>query len=107
MLNTQRLWTLVSELAERGWIPNFLIAQTWGCLIEPEVFSSIRKAFGTLVINVAMDDRHQYWGRKVNGECDGTYSLVPHIDLTLTAAPEAVDWYRMEGSAALFFSGGK
>lgn len=101
--NTHRLWTLVSELTERGWIPDFLIAQTWGCLIEPEVFSSIRTAFGTLVINIAMDDRHQYWGRKVNGEWDGTYSLIPHIDLTLTAAPEAVDWYCMEGGAALFF----
>lgn len=101
--NTQRLWTLLSESAERGWVPDFLITQTLGCLVEPEVFSSIRKAFGPLVINVAMDDRHQYWGRKVNGEWDGTYSLIPHIDLTLTAAPEAVDWYRMEGGNALFF----
>ena len=50
-----------------------------------------------------MDDRHQYWGRKVNGKWDGTFPLIPHLDLTLTAAPEAVDWYRKEGGAALFF----
>lgn len=101
--NTQRLWTLISELSARDWTPDLLITQTWGCLVEPEVFSRIRKTFGTLVINIAMDDRHQYWGRKVHGKWDGTYSLIPHIDLTLTAAPEAVDWYRKEGVAALFF----
>ena len=101
--NTQRLWLLVSELAAKGWPPDFLIAQTLGCLVDPKIFMYIRKNFGTLVINIAMDDRHQYWGRKVNGVWDGTFSLIPHLDLTLTAAPEAVDWYRKEGGQALFF----
>lgn len=101
--NTQRLWALVSALSARGWPPDFLITQTWGCLVKPEIFSCIREALGTLIINIAMDDRHQYWGRKVNGAWDGTFSLIPHLDLTLTAAPEAVDWYRKEGGAALFF----
>lgn len=101
--NTQRLWALVSELAARGWIPDLLLMQTWGCLVEPEMFSRIRQNFGTVIVNIAMDDRHQYWGQRVNGKWDGTFSLIPHIDLTLTAAPEAVDWYRKEGGAALFF----
>jgi hypothetical protein len=101
--NTQRLWALVSGLAASGWIPDLLLTQTWGCLVEPEVFSRIRKDFGTLIVNIAMDDRHQYWGRKVNGEWDGTWPLIPHLDFTLTAAPEAVDWYRKEGGKALFF----
>lgn len=102
--NTRRLWALVSELAGKGWMPDLLLTQTWGCLVEPEMFSRIRKTFGTLIINIAMDDRHQYWGRKVNGEWDGTFPLIPHLDLTLTAAPEAVDWYRKEGGEALFFA---
>lgn len=101
--NTRRLWALVSGLAAKGWIPDLLITQTWGCLIDPAVLSRIRKAFGTLIINIAMDDRHQYWGRRVKGEWDGTLPLIPHLDLTLTAAPETVDWYRKEGGAALFF----
>lgn len=101
--NTRRLWELVSELSARGWIPDLLITQTWGCLVEPEIFSRIRNAFGTVIINIAMDDRHQYWGSRVNGEWDGTFPLIPHLDLTLTAAPEAVDWYRKEGGAALYF----
>lgn len=101
--NTQRLWVLVSGLAARGWTPDLLLMQTWACLVEPEMFSRIRQAFGTMIVNVAMDDRHQYWGRRVHGEWDGTFPLIPHLDLTLTAAPEAVDWYRKEGGVALFF----
>ncbi|OIQ87095.1 hypothetical protein GALL_310510 [mine drainage metagenome] len=101
--NTQRLWVLVSALAAQGWVPDLLLTQTWGCLIDPAIFSRIRETYGTYIINIAMDDRHQYWGSKVHGEWDGTYPLIPHIDLTLTAAPEAVAWYRKEGGAALFF----
>jgi hypothetical protein len=101
--NTRRLWELVSELSQKGWIPDLLITQTWGCLVEPEIFSRIRQNFGAVIVNIAMDDRHQYWGNKVSGQWDGTFSLIPHIDLTLSAAPEAVDWYRKEGGAALFF----
>lgn len=101
--NTRRLWSLMSGLSARGWVPDLLITQTWGCLVEPEMFSRIHNAFGTVIINIAMDDRHQYWGSKVNGEWDGTFPLIPYLGLTLTAAPEAVDWYRKEGGAALFF----
>ncbi len=101
--NTKRLWALITALAAKGWHPDCLLVQTWGCLVEPAIFSRIRNAYGTMVINIAMDDRHQYWGRKFHGEWDGTHSLIPHIDLTLTAAPETVDWYRKEGGAALYF----
>lgn len=101
--NTQRLWALISGLSGRGWIPDLLLTQTWGCLVEPEIFSRIRNTFGALIVNIAMDDRHQYWGWRVNGEWDGTFPLIPYLDLTLTAAPEAVNWYRKEGGAALFF----
>jgi spore maturation protein CgeB len=56
-----------------------------------------------LIVNIAMDDRHQYWGCKVNGKWGGTYGLIPHIDLALTAAPECVDWYLKEACPAIFF----
>lgn len=101
--NTERLWTLVTTMAAQGRAPDMLISQTWACLIEPEVFSRIRNAFGTFIVNIAMDDRHQYWGEKINGEWGGTYGLIPHIDLALTAAPECVEWYLKEGCPALFF----
>lgn len=101
--NTERLWALVKEQADRGKPPDMLIAQTWACLIEPEIFSRIRRSYGTFIINISMDDRHQYWGAKVKGEWGGTFPLIPHIDLALTAAPECVDWYMKEGCPALFF----
>ena len=102
-MNTERLWALIKEQADRGAPPDILIAQTWACLIEPEIFSRIRHVYGTLIINISMDDRHQYWGEKVKGEWSGTFPLIPHIDLALTAAPECVSWYMKEGCPALFF----
>lgn len=101
--NTQRLWSLLSEFAQQGWRADILLMQTWGCLIDPAMLRRIRDTYGTLICNVSMDDRHQYWGTKVNSAWDGTYPLIPHLDLALTAAPEAVDWYRKEGCAALYF----
>jgi spore maturation protein CgeB len=97
------LWALFAELAQQGWCADVLLMQTWGCLIDPSVLSRIRDTYGSLICNVAMDDRHQYWGKKVYGAWDGTYPLIPHLDLALTAAPEAVTWYHKEGCAALYF----
>lgn len=101
--NTRRLEELFLSNAAEGWIPHLLIMQTWACLVEPQSLSRLRSHYGVFIMNVAMDDRHQYWGTKVSNEWDGTYSLIPHIDLTLTAAPDAVSWYRKEGGSALFF----
>ncbi len=101
--NTERLWSMVKEQADQGKPPDMLIAQTWACLIESDVFSRICDAYGAYIINISMDDRHQYWGEKTSGEWGGTFPLIPHIDLALTAAPECVDWYMKEGCPALFF----
>ncbi len=101
--NTNHLWLTFSENAKLGWIPDILLTQTWACLIDPAILSRIRDTFGSVICNISMDDRHQYWGTKVRGVWDGTYSLIPHIDLALTAAPEAVEWYEKEGCAAIYF----
>ncbi len=101
--NTQRLDELFVANAKEGWVPHLLIMQTWACLLEPACLSRLRSLYGVFIVNVAMDDRHQYWGSKFLGEWDGTYPLIPHIDLTLTAAPEAVSWYRKEGGVAFYF----
>ena len=101
--NTDRLLELFRMLHEQGKTPDLLIAQTFSSYLYPKVFSQIRDIYGTLVVNIAMDDRHQYWGRKVNGDWGGTYGLIPHIDMALTAAPECVDWYLKEGCPAIFF----
>lgn len=101
--NTDRLWALIQGLHEQGKAPDILIAQTWASFIEPAILSKIRQEFGTFIINISMDDRHQYWGDKIKGEWSGTFPLIPHIDLALTAAPECADWYLKEGCPAIFF----
>lgn len=101
--NTRRLEELFASNAAEGWVPHLLITQTWACLVEPACFSRLRSRYDVFVANLAMDDRHQFWGARVAKGWDGTYSLIPHIDITLTAAPEAVAWYRKEGGAAVYF----
>lgn len=101
--NGIRLWEMVQELNAEGNPPDILISQSMGSLIDGAVLSKIRNDYGTVIINIAMDDRHQYRGAKINGSWSGTSALIPHIDLALTAAPECVDWYLKEGCPALFF----
>src|SRR5215472_4408272 len=101
--NSDRLLALVRELAATSRTPDILLAQTWAGYVNPKVLGEIRDEYGALIINIALNDRHQYWGRKVNGEWRGTYGLIPYLDLALTAAPECVEWYQKEGCPALFF----
>ena len=101
--NSKRLLEMVQQLSAEGNPPDILIAQTWGSLIDGAVLSKIRNDYGTVIINIAMDDRHQYRGVKINSTWSGTSALIPHIDLALTAAPECVAWYLKEGCPALFF----
>jgi spore maturation protein CgeB len=101
--NANRLWELVSKEAHAGRTPDILIGQTWATLIDPAVFSRIRSEFGTLIVNIGMDDRHQFTGHRLGGSWSGTLGLIGHIDLALTAAPECADWYRKEGCPAIYF----
>lgn len=101
--NADRLRELVTQAASEDCTPDILIAQTWATLIDPEVFDDIRKRYGTLIVNISMDDRHQYHGHRLGNSWSGTYGLIGHIDLALTAAPECVAWYRKEGCPALYF----
>jgi len=101
--NADRLRQLAAQAAEQGCPPDILITQTWATLIDPAVFDSLRAEYGTLIVNIAMDDRHQYHGRRLGRSWGGTFGLIGHIDLALTAAPECVAWYQKEGCPALYF----
>jgi len=100
---SERLWEQIAAAGTRGEAPHVLIAQTWASVIDPQVLARIRATYGTLIINISMDDRHQYWGEKIQSEWGGTRGLIPCLDLALTAAPECVEWYVKEGCPALFF----
>lgn len=93
--NADRLLEIFKQLHANESTPQILIAQTFDSYIDAKVFSKLRANYGTFIINIGMDDRHQYW--------PGTFGLIPHIDLALTAAPECVDWYLKEGCPAIFF----
>ena len=101
--NTARALALLDGWAAEGWVPDLVLMQSWASVIDAAALAARAERLGFCLANVAMDDRHQYWGRKVDGIRDGTFGLIPHVDLHLTAAPEAVDWYRKEGAVALFF----
>lgn len=101
--NSRRLWQLVNEMHSNKMPVDILVGQMLAGYIDGAVLSRIRKEFGAIVVNIAMDDRHGYWVAKHNGEWVGTYGLIPHIDLAATAAPECVDWYLKEGCPAIFF----
>ncbi len=101
--NASRLLQLFDELHKKGQTPQILISQTWGGYIDPGVFTEIKKKYGSLCVNIAMDDRHQFKGKRVNGIWSGTKGLIGHIDYALTAAPECVEWYEKEGCPGMFF----
>jgi hypothetical protein len=102
-VNSQRLWDLIQKKQAIGAKTDILIAQTRGSILEGSVLSKIREVYGTIIINISMDDRHQYWGRKLNGVWLGTHGLIPHLDLALTAASECVEWYIKENCPAIYF----
>jgi len=92
--NSHRLEQLMDELAAAGELPQLLLMQSWSDYMEPSALAAIKARYGTVVVNIGMDDRHRW---------DAIRPLIPALDLALTAAPECVDWYEKEGCPALFF----
>jgi spore maturation protein CgeB len=74
----------------------------WARTIPWQALRAIQD-MGIMTINICMDDRHSFRGKKYNGQWMGTAGLIPGLDLALTAAPEIVLWYAVEGIPALFW----
>jgi hypothetical protein len=100
--NRARLLSILDRMHAAGTGPDIVLAQTWATLIDPVAFDAARAA-GARVINLSMDDRHQFRGERASFGWSGTLGLVGHIDLALTAAAECVHWYEAEGCPALYF----
>jgi len=100
--NGRRLHVILDDLEARDLRPDIVLAQTWSTLLDPVSLDAAR-ARGSLVINLSMDDRHQFRGRREPFGWSGTLGLIGHLDLALTAAPECVRWYQAEGCPALYF----
>jgi hypothetical protein len=102
-INTRRLIEIIDQMEEMGEPPHLIIGQMWGCTFDTSIFDDVRRRNGTLVINIAMDDRHTYWADMGSKKWMGSYGLISHVDMVLTAAPECVEWYLKEGCNALYF----
>lgn len=101
--NSKRLREIVKQMQERGEPPDLIIGQMWGMAFDARILDEIRQRHGSVVLNIAMDDRHTYWGDMRSRRWMGSSGLIPYIDMALTAAPECVEWYAKEGGRALFF----
>lgn len=102
-VNGQRLLDMFATLHEKQSTPHILFGQMQAQWVPRNVLDEIRQRYGTILINISMDDRHQYFGTREAGEWGGTYGLIPYVDLVLTAAPECAEWFLKEGCPALFF----
>lgn len=100
--NRDRLLEILGAMTTAGTPPDIVLAQTWATLIDPVAFDAARRG-GAVVVNLSLDDRHQFRGRREGFGWSGTLGLVGHVDLALTAAPECVRWYEAEGCPALYF----
>lgn len=102
-VNSKRLIEIIEEMELNKRPPHLIIGQMWGGCFNSKILDDVRDRLGTVVINIAMDDRHTYWGVGRGKRWMGSYGLIHHIDMALTAAPECVDWYSKEGCPAIFF----
>ena len=81
---------------------DLIIGQMWAYRMDPQALDQVR-SYGIPVVNISMDDRHAYHGkRRSDGTWGGTRGLIGHIDFSCSAAKECVDWYQKEGCPALY-----
>lgn len=102
-LNADRLIEIIKSDLGPDELPDIITGQMVAQRIDGRALSFLKNRYGCMVINIATDDRHRYWGRRNNSEWTGTYGLIPYVDLVATAAPECVEWYLKEGCPAIFF----
>ena len=100
--NALRILELAATADDAGRPFDLLVGQMLDGYIDGRALSDLRDLYGTLIINIGMDDRHAFAVRNLYRTI-GTRGLVPHIDLAATTARESVDWYRKDGCPAIFF----
>ncbi len=101
-LNGEILLRLATDPIRGTPIFDLIIGQMWAYRMDVSALDHLG-ALNIPIVNISMDDRHAYWrNRTANSSWDGTHGLIGHIDLACTAAPEAVNWYHVEGCPAIF-----
>jgi spore maturation protein CgeB len=98
--NSRSLLAQVNKALRSGPV-HILMGQMWNMCIAPEALNEVRK-MGIMVVNIAMDDRHVFKQRKLNGNWTGPFGLIESLHLACTAAKECCLWYFVEGCPALY-----
>ncbi|MEW6380721.1 MAG: glycosyltransferase [bacterium] len=98
--NGTRLLEMVQE-AQKTDPFHLVIGQMWAYSMSPDALQRVRH-LGIPVVNISMDDRHAFYGKRINGCWSGTAGLIGAIDLVCTAAKECCLWYLAEGCPAIY-----
>jgi hypothetical protein len=99
--NSRRLVEEVRRALREGPV-DIVLGQMWGFTFRADALQHVRE-MGPVVVNISMDDRHAYRGKRIGGEWTGTSGLIKALDLAATAAPECCSWYFAEGCPAIYF----
>jgi len=99
--NGRRLLELVKQAQADGPL-HVVMGQMWGRTMPWQALQAVQD-MGIVTVNVCMDDRHIFRGTSGGDGWTGTAGLMPGLDLALTAAPEVVRWYAVEGCPAAFW----
>lgn len=98
--NGAQILNIVHESLKSGQI-HIIIGQMWRKTMDPSALKEI-KNMGIPVVNISMDDRHVFKGKKINNQWSGTSGLIGAIDLACTAAKECCLWYEVEGCPSIY-----
>jgi len=99
--NGRRLLEIVEQARKDGPL-HIVLGQMWGRTMPWQALKAVRD-MGIITANVCADDRHTFRQARQYGEWMGSMGLIPGLDLALTAAPEVVRWYAIEGCPAVFW----
>lgn len=98
--NGIRLIKMVQQATQIGLL-HAVIGQMWAYTMDHNALQIVRE-MGIPIVNISMDDRHAFRGRKINGKWSGTAGLIGAIDLACTDAKECCLWYQIEGCPAIY-----
>jgi spore maturation protein CgeB len=77
-----------------------------GKFILRSTIGFIRDNLKIPAVNMCLDDKHSWDGRKLGKQMSGQVDLADVFDISWTSAPIAVDWYDAEGGNGLYLPPG-
>jgi hypothetical protein len=98
--NSYQLLNQIKKSLESGPI-HCIIGQMRAEKVNVNILQELRE-LGLIIVNISMDDRHAFLGKKLNSSWSGIKGLINSIDLGCTTAPECCLWYQIEGCPSYY-----